>query len=104
MLNRDEYFTYLIEPEDAVVEFQAMDRQGKSAFCLSAAAALANGIIIKTNQFRSDIQLLKTDQVERIFLRGEKDECAYQIKYLSNTHPIQIVQLSHPYELSLSQG
>jgi hypothetical protein len=59
MLNKNEYFTYLIDPEDGIIEFRTLNDEGKSSVCLSASAALSNGTIVKGNQFRSDLQVAK---------------------------------------------
>jgi hypothetical protein len=59
MLNKGEIYTYLVDPEDAFIEFKLVDWNGLSSICLVAQAALANGTVVKGTQLKNDLQVSK---------------------------------------------
>jgi hypothetical protein len=60
MLNKGEYYTYILDPEDAIVEFKLVNSNGINSLCLTAEAALSNGTIVKGNQFKNNLQVSKS--------------------------------------------
>lgn len=70
MLNKGELYAYLVDPEDAIISFKAIDSNGIKGVCVSASAALANGTVVKENMFENDLQVSKREQIERIFVKG----------------------------------
>jgi hypothetical protein len=48
-VDKGEIYTYLVNPEDAVIEFSLLDTESRKKACLVAEAALANGTILRRN-------------------------------------------------------
>jgi hypothetical protein len=48
-VDKGEVYAYLVNPEDAIVEFKLLDADGKKGVCLIAEAALANGTVLRKN-------------------------------------------------------
>lgn len=59
MLNKEEIYTYVVDPEDAFIEFKLVDWNGIDSLCLTAQAALANGTIAKGMQLSNNLQVSK---------------------------------------------
>jgi hypothetical protein len=45
--------------------------------------------------------MMKSDGIRQVFLRGDTDQCSYQISYTSLIQPVKNVRLSTLYDLSL---
>jgi hypothetical protein len=104
VVNHGDIYTYVVYPQDAIVEFKLLNTEGKRKMCLTVEGALANGTVVKGNELSNDLQVEKKDQIERIFVKGQADACSFEISYISNSNPYRIVRLSQPYELNLEAG
>lgn len=63
VVNKGDVYTYLVSPQDAIVEFRLINAGSSGKMCLKAQAALANGTIVKGNELSKDLQVSKIDQI-----------------------------------------
>jgi hypothetical protein len=45
--------------------------------CLIFEGAKFDGTIVKTSEFKKDLQVSKNDKIERIFVKGKEDGCSF---------------------------
>lgn len=82
-----------------------MNSEGRaSGVCVTISSAYRNGSVVNGNEIGGNMILKKTDNIERIFIRGDIKKCTYQISYTSLKTPIKNVRLSNPYDLNLDKG
>jgi hypothetical protein len=95
-------YTYLIDPANAIIEISNLNGESRlSAKCASLYILDSEGNIKDSNEIGGSLQLKKTDQIRRVYVFGNNDQCSYQISYTSIDQPIKTVRLSTPYELKL---
>jgi hypothetical protein len=63
VVDKGEVYAYLVEPEDAVVEFSLLEAGGKQKGCLEAEAATADGKVLRKNELAMALQVGKAEGV-----------------------------------------
>lgn len=94
-------FTYLIDPEDAIVSLKNLNSQSAFGSNCATLLTLSNGITKQYNTFGEILQLKKSDNYTSVYVRGNSDHCSYQISYVSLKYPVKTVTLSTLYDLNL---